>query len=175
MRLPLRLGSDLPLSLGFPVRGSLAVSLASASLASSNNSGIARVSQVLDASLHAYHALRGPRQTLLDLTFPGPFVLASSALKLSPSALSAITGLYQALGSAVSPTVYVIPCVRFNCFVRAFPPSYTVATLGMSGWLYLSQPGLSPGQKRQASLGALTPRLKRAEKPRRIGGDCYVA
>ncbi len=156
MRLPLRLGSGLPLFLGFPVRGSVAVSLASASTASSINSGIARVSQVLDASLHAYHALCGPRQTLQDLTIRGPFVLASRALKLSPSALSAITGLYQALGSAVSPTVYVIPCVRFNCFVRDFPPSYTAATLGMSGWLNLTQPGLSPGQKRQALLGALT-------------------
>src|SRR5262245_12327971 len=35
--------------------------------------------------------------------------------------------------------------------------SSTVATLGMSGWLDLPQPGLAPGKKRQASLGALTP------------------
>ena len=34
--------------------------------------------------------------------------------------------------------------------------SSTVATLGMSGWLDLPQPGLPPGKKRQASLGALT-------------------
>jgi len=70
MQLPLCLGSGLPLFPGFPVRGSLAVSLASASTTSSINSGIARVSQVLDASLHAYHALCGPRQTLQDLTTP---------------------------------------------------------------------------------------------------------
>ena len=32
--------------------------------------------------------------------------------------------------------------------------SYTVATLGMSGWLCLTQRGLSPHKKHQASLGA---------------------
>ncbi len=94
-------------------------------------------------------------------------VWASGTLTPSPSALSAMTGLYQALGSAVSPAVYVIPCARFNCFVRASPPSYTVATLGMSGWLNLTQPGLSPGQKRQASLGALTPRRSAARRLQR--------
>jgi len=166
MRLPLRLESGLLPFLGFPLRGSLSVSLASASLARSSTSGIARVSQVLDASLHAYHALRGPRQTLQDLTPTGPFVWASGSLTPSPSALSALTGLYQASGTAV----YVIPCVRFNCFVRAFPPSSTAATLGMSGWLNLTQPGLSPGQKRQASLGALTNRASAAGGTR-LSGD----
>ena len=34
--------------------------------------------------------------------------------------------------------------------------SYAVATLGMSGWLDLTQQGLSPCKKRQASLGAPT-------------------
>jgi hypothetical protein len=34
--------------------------------------------------------------------------------------------------------------------------SSTTATLGMGGWLTLTQWGLSPLQKRQASLGALT-------------------
>ena len=32
----------------------------------------------------------------------------------------ALTGLYQTLGSAVSPAVYVVPCVRFTWFVRLF-------------------------------------------------------
>ena len=69
-----------------------------------------------------------------------------------------VTRLSQALGSAVSPTGYVVPCVRFNCFVQLYiVASSTVATLGMSGWLDLPQPGLPPGKKRQASLGALTP------------------
>ena len=117
--------------------------------------GAARASQVLNASLHAYHALRGPRQTLRNLTSYGPFVLACGTLTPSPSALNAITGLYQALGSAVSPAVYVVPCVRFNCVVRLYIfTSFTVATLGMSGCLDLPQQGLSPCKKRQASLGA---------------------
>ena len=52
------------------------------------------------------------------------------------------------------------PCVRFTCLVRLYiSASSTVATLGMSGWLDLPQPGLPPGKKRQASLGALTPQL----------------
>src|SRR2546422_7330975 len=73
-----------------------------------------------------------------------------------------MTGLSQALGSAVSPAGCVVPCVRFNCFVRLYiSASSTVATLGMSGWLDLPQQGLPPCKKRQASLGALTLRLSR--------------
>ena len=118
--------------------------------------GVARASQVLNASLHAYHALCGPRQTLKNLTSHGPFVLASGTLTPSPSALNAFSGLYQAFGIAVSPAVYVVPCVRFNCVVRLYIfTSFTVATLDMSGWLDLAQQGLSPCKKRQASLGAL--------------------
>jgi hypothetical protein len=51
------------------------------------------------------------------------------------------------------------PCtLHLSC--SALPrASSTVATLGMSGWLDLAQPGLSPGKKRQASLGALTHKL----------------
>ena len=68
-----------------------------------------------------------------------------------------MSGLYQASGSAVSPAVYVVPCVRFNCVVRLYIfTSFTVATLGMSAWLDLAQQGLPPCKKRQASLGALT-------------------
>jgi hypothetical protein len=71
-----------------------------------------------------------------------------------------ITRLYQALGSAASPAGYVVPCVRFNRFVRLYiVASSTAATLGMSGWLDLAQPGLTPGKKRQALLGALTLKL----------------
>ena len=32
--------------------------------------------------------------------------------------MSALTGLYQTLGNAVSPAVSVVPCVRFPWFVR---------------------------------------------------------
>ena len=68
-----------------------------------------------------------------------------------------LTRLYQALRSAVSPTGYVIPCVRFNCLVQlSISASSTVATLGLSGGLDLAQWGLPPHKKRQASLGALT-------------------
>ena len=36
----------------------------------------------------------------------------------SPSALLDLTRLYQASETAVSLTAYVMPCVRFNRFVR---------------------------------------------------------
>ena len=48
-----------------------------------------------------------------------------------------MTGLYQASGSAVSLTACVIPCVRFNRFVRLSLHLLTAATLGTSGWLDL--------------------------------------
>src|SRR5207244_2925877 len=68
-------------------------------------------------SLHACHALFRPRQTLDNLTLGGCFVSASGRPTPSPSALLTLTRLYQASGSAVSPTACVIPCVRFNRFV----------------------------------------------------------
>jgi len=40
--------------------------------------------------------------------------VSAAPLTPSPSALNAMTGLYQALEIAVSPAVCVIPCVRFN-------------------------------------------------------------
>ena len=49
-------------------------------------------------------------------------------------------------------------CTLQLCRSASFP-SFTVATLGMSGWLGLPQQGLAPCKKRQASLGALTPTL----------------
>jgi hypothetical protein len=61
-------GSGLPLLRGFPVCGSRAVSQAPTSFLPSPASGTARASPVLDASLHAYPALRGPRPILGDLT-----------------------------------------------------------------------------------------------------------
>src|SRR6266403_788391 len=48
----------------------------------------------------------------------GCSVSASGTPTPSPSALSVLTRLYQASESAVSLTAYVIPCVRFNRFVR---------------------------------------------------------
>ena len=46
---------------------------------------------------------------------------------------------------------------------RAACTSFTGATRGMSGWLDLMQQGLAPCKKRQASLGALTPAVSRAQ------------
>src|SRR5687767_1330699 len=48
----------------------------------------------------------------------GRSVLASGTPTPSPSASLLLTRLYQALESAVSLAAYVIPCVRFNRFVR---------------------------------------------------------
>ena len=87
----------------------------------------------------------------------GSSAWASGTLTPSPSALSLLTGLYQAWGIAVSLAADVIPCVRFNNFVRLENSTSSIAaTLGMSGWLILAQQGLSPCKKRQASLDALT-------------------
>jgi len=56
-----------------------------------------------------------------------------------------------------------IPCVRFTslvhiCFSLSWPThrSPRGATLGNSGWLTLTMPGLSPDQMRHALRGALT-------------------
>ena len=67
------------------------------------SAGTHRVSQVPDASLHTCHALRGPRQTLGELTRNALSVLASPArtsgrcgsVTPSPPALSSLSGLYQ--------------------------------------------------------------------------------
>src|SRR5216684_3045127 len=59
--------------------------------------------------------------TPADPRQPHPYgcsVLASGTLRPSPSALLLLTRLYQASETAVSPTACVIPCVRFNRFVR---------------------------------------------------------
>ena len=71
--------------------------------------------------------------------------------------MTLFTRLSQAWGSAGSPAGSVVPCVRFTCVVQLYlVASSTVATLGRSGWLDLPPPGLPPGKKRQAQLGALT-------------------
>jgi len=63
----------------------------------------------------------------LCVGFPSVNLVLSATKGRSPSALTALTGLYQASGSAVSLTGYVVPCVRFNYLVRlsccaCFPP-----------------------------------------------------
>ena len=52
--------------------------------------------------------------------------------------LSALTGLYQTLGSAVSPAVSVVPCVRFTWFVRLLlPPLQRQHAVGVVGETFL--------------------------------------
>jgi len=62
----------------------------------------------------SYPTPADPRQPHLC----GCSVLASGTLRPSPSALKLLTRLYQASGSAVFLTACVMPCVRFNRFVR---------------------------------------------------------
>jgi hypothetical protein len=71
-----------------------------------------------------------------------------------------ITRLYEAVsrfGECGLPCGLRGSLCTLQLFRSAFHrASSTVATLGMSGWLDLPQPGLPPGKKRQASLGAPT-------------------
>ncbi len=68
----------------------------------------------------AQHAQRGGRGGYIVLE-PRYVVLASGALKPSPPA-SALSRLYQASRSAVSPAPYTVPWVRFGRFVRQYVP-----------------------------------------------------
>ena len=80
--------------------------------------GTVRASQVLDASLHAYHALVDPGRP--SGISPKRFLCVGFWGVKHHRRLhyAAITGLYQALESAVSLAVYVVPCVRFTRVVR---------------------------------------------------------
>ena len=98
------------------MRGSVSVSHAKASL----QAGTDRVSQVPDASLHASHALGGPRQTLGELTKNAFLCVGFWRVNTIAICILLVTRLSQALGSAGSPAGYVVPCVRFNCFVRLY-------------------------------------------------------
>jgi len=98
--------------------------------------------------------LTTPAKTLGNLTFYGCSVWASVSSTPSPSALLDLTRLYQASKSAVSLTAYVMPCVRFNRFVRW---SAHLLHDCNSQYEWLVRPystGLSPNQKYQALLGA---------------------
>ena len=138
----------------FPLAGRFSLSPLQRSPCSSRSVEHTGPPKFLCASLHAYHALIRPRRTLRDLTSNGPFVSASAFATALPPALLTLTRLYQASGRTVSPTAYVIPCVRFICYVHVILTLLTDATLGMSGSLDLTQQGLSPCKKHQALLGA---------------------
>ena len=75
-----------------------------------------------------------------------------------------ISELYQLLGSTVSPTAYMILCVRFDCFVRGNSTcSATAATLDTGDWLSLTRQGLSPCKMHQALLGTQRPFLRNSQ------------
>ena len=129
--------------------------------------GATRVSQVPGISLHASHALCGPRQTLRALTsFSALFVLASGPLTPSPSAFGTFVpdplyrGYIKTWGIAVSLAGYVVPCVRLNCFVRFC--SHLLNDLPGNcntryGWVVSPYPaGTCTLQETPSSLGALT-------------------
>jgi len=89
-------------------------------------------------------------------------VLASSRQTLSPSALFDLTRLDSLQDGAVVPLAYMILCVRFTPVVHACDSLPTMAALSArgatrdtGGWLALARPGLAPGKKRRALLGAL--------------------
>jgi hypothetical protein len=139
------------------VRGSVSVSRARVFL----QAGTHRVSQVPDASLPASHALRwtpaDPRaahqkKRCLCVGFWGVNTIAICIKRLY-EAVSSFGECGLPCGLRGSLCTLQLLCSALH---RA---SSTVATLGMSGWLDLAQPGLPPGKKRQASLGALTPPL----------------
>jgi hypothetical protein len=150
-----RLGCGLPCVWVSPFVGSLAVCLATGHHSTSTRTGTIRVSQVPGTSLRAYHALRWTPADPRGPYHNGPSVLASAALKAWPSALArdeAVSSLRECglpCGLRASLCTLQLTC-------SAFTSSVAVATLGMSGWLDLTQQGLSPCKKRQASLGALT-------------------
>ena len=112
-------------------------------------------------SLSACHGLRTPAdlpiQAIMDV-----LVLPSVYVKTLGIRNSSFRSCTSTSGSAISPTAYRIPCVRFTCFVRPvllLKDSATGATLGMGGWLTLTLRGLAPRQICRASLGATTLRI----------------
>jgi hypothetical protein len=72
-------------------------------------------------------------------------------------------------GGAVTPTASRIRCRRFAHLVRRESPhdSAMDARLDTGGWLTLTRQGLSPCQRRQAYLGAITLGLRRRQWPER--------
>ena len=99
-----------------------------------------------DASLHAYHALRWTPADPREAHQNASSVLASGALKPSPSALSRLRGCIKLWGvrSPLRSTwfpVYASTVSFGSC------ASSTVATLGTSGWLDLTLAGTSTPQE----------------------------
>ena len=91
----------------------------------------------------------------------GCCVWFARTLRRSASAISLLRSSTRTSGSATSPTAYRMLCVRLPRLVRGLPHSATGPPLDTGGRLTLTRPGLSPGKRRRASLGAITCSLKR--------------
>ncbi len=98
----------------------------------------------------------------------GCCVWPARTLRLSASAISLLRSGTSTSGSATSPTAYRMLCVRLPRLVRGLPHSATGPTRDTGGRLTLTRPGLSPGKRRRASLGAITLALSRAAFWRRL-------
>ena len=84
----------------------------------------------------------------------GCSVLASGSPKPSPATSLTLTGLYQALETAVSLTAYLIPCVRFNRFVRLLTSPPDGCNTRYEWLVSPSRLRLSLNQRYPAFLGA---------------------
>jgi len=140
--------------------------------------GTTRVSQVPDVSLHASHALWTPAGPPSTHPFLGALCVGFWPVNTIAACFIALTRLYQALGSAVFPTGYVVPCIRLNCFVRSC--SHLLNDLPDNcntryGWMVSPSPaGTCTLQETPSSLGALKVSVNRANPPQSAGSGCVI-
>jgi hypothetical protein len=101
-------------------RYGLPVSLSGGQLPNTlQESGTHRVSQVLDVSLQACHALNlDPDRPSENSPLRSLCVGFRAAKPVAVCFLCTITGLYQASESAIFLVAYLVPCVRFKYVVR---------------------------------------------------------
>lgn len=152
------LGFGLPPFPGFPFGGSISACLITAP-------GTAEVSQVLGRfSSHMPDASTptGPPVSRQGETF----VSASTRCDRVAACFVAVDEALVVSGRCRAPLACTILCLRFTTLVRRwFQCPYLThrsacgARLDRGGWLALAPLGLSPSQKRQASLDAPIPNL----------------
>jgi len=91
------------------------------------------------ASLHACHALMTPAD-LRGLTLTAPSSRLPRHVPCRRPHLRSISELCQASGSAISPTAYMVPCLRFELVVQLFArppfslPSSSQDSVQVAGW-----------------------------------------
>ena len=88
----------------------------------------------LYASLHACHSFSELRQPFTPSPSAGDLVLPSVGVKTLGD-WNAISELYQLSESTVSPTAYIILCVRFVLFVRRISTDSAERRNTRYGWL----------------------------------------